>query len=98
MTPEQIRYNEIISKVASELGIPGEDVDRTYKAYWSFIRHSLTSLMLKTELTEEDFNKLRTSVNVPSLGKFSCTYENYIRIRKRLKYINKLKDYEYKES
>ena len=98
MTPEQFAYEVIITKVAKKHNLPREVVDRTYHAYWKFVRNALSSLPLKEALTEEEFGQLRTSVNIPSLGKFSCDYEHYTRLRKRLEYIKKLKEYDNKEN
>lgn len=98
MTPEQKKYEEIITKVAAKHNIPYQVVDRTYKGFWKFIREHLSSLPMKNEMTEEEFSQLRTSINVPSLGKFSCDYDRYMRMRKRLIYVNKIRTYEHKEN
>lgn len=98
MTPEQKIYEGIIEKVAKEQNLPVTVVDRTYKAYWKFVRESLSSLPLKKALTEEEFNALRTSINIPSLGKFSCDFERYTRMKKRLEYIQKLRENDNQES
>lgn len=92
MTAEQQKYLEIVQTVASKLNLPVEVVDRTYKAYWKFIRHTLSSLPLKGGLTEDQYKELRTSINVPSLGKFTCSWEHYLRLQKRLEYVNYLKE------
>lgn len=92
MTVQEKTYREIVTKVANNLQLPFEVVDRTYKSYWLFVRTSIAQLPLKEGLSEEDFNKLRTSINIPSLGKFSCDYERYLRVLKRLEYIKHLKD------
>ena len=39
-------------------------------------------------LSEEEFNKLKTNFNIVSLGKLSCTYDRYKRIKLREKYKN----------
>lgn len=46
-------YLDIIGKVAGELDLPKELVDKTYKAYWASIRSSISSLPLKDDLNEE---------------------------------------------
>jgi hypothetical protein len=61
---------EIVAKVALELNLPPKYVWEVYKAYWSFIRHSLSELPLKDISSEEEFNKFQTNINIPSLGKF----------------------------
>ncbi len=82
-----MNYNEIITKVSQETGLSGGVVDKIFKAYWFFIRTSLQALPLKEDLSEEDFLKLKTNFNIPSLGKLSCTYEDYLRQKKRHEHI-----------
>lgn len=87
-----MNYSDIVDKVAEELNLPKELVDRTYKAYWASIRSSITALPLKDDLDEEGFSQLRTNFNIPSLGKLSCTFDRYTGIKKRLSLIKKIKD------
>lgn len=87
-----MQYNECIISIAKELGISPQEVDRTYKAYWKFIRDTIHKLPLKEVTSEEDFQKLRTNFNIPSLGKLSCTYDRIKGIRERFNYIKKLRE------
>lgn len=82
-----MNYNEIVVRVSQETGLPGKVVDKVFKAYWSFIRTSIQALPLKEFLSEEEFSKLKTNFNIPSLGKLSCTYEDYLRQKKRHEHI-----------
>lgn len=82
-----MNYNEIIIKISQETGLPGKVVDKVFKAYWFFIRTSIQALPLKELLSEEEFSKLKTNFNIPSLGKLSCTYEDYLRQKKRHEHI-----------
>lgn len=92
-------YKEIVPLLSEELEIPEEVVDAAYKSFFEFIRETIVDLPLKEELSEEDFNKLRTNFNIPSLGKLHCTFERYKGMKERLNYIKKLKDaYEDKEN
>ena len=85
-------YSEAIKQVSIELGLPSQVVKEAYESFWTFIRNNIKALPLKEDLSKEEFDKLRTNFNVPSLGKLSCTYDRFIGIKKRLKYLNKLKD------
>ena len=88
----------IRQKIAEELNIPEDVVEVAYKSFFEFIRETISELPLKESLSEEDFNKLRTNFNIPSLGKLNCTYERYTKMKERAKYLNKLKElYEIKE-
>lgn len=82
-----MNYSEIIIRVSQETGLPGKVVDKVFKAYWSFIRTSIQALPLEELLSEEEFSKLKTNFNIPSLGKLTCTYEDYLRQKKRHEHI-----------
>lgn len=82
-----MNYDEILSKISQETNLPKKVVGKVFKAYWFFIRTSLQNLPLKEDLSEEEFSRLRTNFNIPSLGKFSCTYEDYLKQKKRYKRI-----------
>ena len=87
-----MKYHDIIDKVSQELGIPSEVVNAAYKSYWKFIKQTIQSLPLKDNLSEEEFAKLKTNFNVPSLGKLTCTFDRMEGVKKRYKYIKKLKE------
>lgn len=72
-----MNYTEIIRHVSSKTGIPEKVVKVAYESYWKFIRTKITELPLKDNLSEEEFNKLRTNFNIPSIGKLACTYSRY---------------------
>lgn len=86
-----MKYSDIINKVSEELNLSREIVENTYKAYWNFIRVTIEELPLKTEISQEKFENLRTNINIPSLGKLNCTYNRYIGIRNRFNIINKIR-------
>ena len=64
---------ELYEKVAKELGLSKEEVKEAYEAFWKFIRVTIEDLDLKN-ISEEEFNRLRTSFNVSHLGKLHCSY------------------------
>ena len=86
-----MKYSDIISKVSEELNVPRELVENTYKAYWNFIRVTIEKLPLKTELTQLEYMNLRTSINIPSLGKLYVTWNRLIGCKKRFEIIKKLR-------
>lgn len=87
-----MNYPDIIDKVSKELGIPIEVVNTAYKSYWKFIKQTIQSLPLKDNINEEEFAKLRTNFNIPSLGKLTCTFDRMMGVKKRLKYIKRLRN------
>lgn len=87
-----MNYPDIIGKVSQEMGLPPEVVDTAYKSYWKFIKQTIQSLPLKDDISEEDFTKLRTNFNIPSLGKLTCTFDRMMGVKKRFKYIKRLRE------
>lgn len=85
-------YKEAIEQVSTEIGLPKEVVKFAYESYWRLIRESISKLPLLDDLTEEQFSKLRTNFNIPSIGKLNCTYNRYAGIKKRFKQLKTLKD------
>lgn len=80
-------YN-IYKEVAEKMNIPVEVVEFAYKSYWKFIRKTIQELPLKEDLSEEEFAKLKTNFNIVSLGKLTCNYDRYKRIKLKEKYKN----------
>ena len=87
-----MNYPDIIGKVSQEMDIPLEVVDTAYKSYWKFIKQTIQSLPLKDDLSEEEFAKLRTNFNIPSLGKLTCTFDRMMGVKKRFKYIRQIRE------
>ena len=85
-------YQQIVDNVSSELSLPRELVDKTYKAYWFFIKQYIQSLPLKEDLSKSTFSQLKTNINIPSLGKLTCTYDRMLNMKKRLEILNKIRE------
>ena len=66
--------NKIVEKAALQLNLPYQTVWEVYSSYWKFVRQHLMSLPLKEDISEEEFSRLRTNFNIPSLGKLCVTW------------------------
>lgn len=82
--------DEIYAKVTADMGIPIEVVRAAYLSQWQFIRNTIEALPLKEELSEEEFNQLRTSFNLPSLGKIYTTRDKVQRTKRKIDYLRAL--------
>lgn len=78
----------LYKQVAEEMNIPVEVIKEAYLSYWKFIRKTIQELPLKNDLSEEEFAKLKTNFNIVSLGKLSCDYDRYVKLKLREKYKN----------
>lgn len=81
-----------ISGASHELGLPSEIVGKVYRAYWLALKQVVQALPLKEDLTDEDFLKLRTSFNIPSLGKLYSSYDKVQGVKRRFKYLQQIKN------
>lgn len=91
-------YDEMIRRVSQSTGLPILLVDRTYKSYWKMVREHISTLPLKEELTDDEFQALQPNVNIPSIGKLYVTLERYKSIKRRYKQKQDNENVENKES
>lgn len=82
-------YLEIVNIIAKDINKSAKEVDKLYKLYWKFIKDSIEKLPLKDNISEEEFNTIRTNFNIPSLGKLNCTYSKLTRIKSNFNKRNK---------
>ena len=64
-----MRVTDVYKKIAIELGIPVEEVQKAYESFWEFMRNTISDIPIDTA-TEEELGEMKTSFNVPELGKF----------------------------
>lgn len=86
-----MRYDKQLIQIAEELDIPLDVIKEVYLSFWRFIKEKIRELPLNEDLSEEEFKKLRTSFNIPSLGKLSCSYERMKRVKNTKNYIKEKK-------
>lgn len=73
------------------MGIPKEVVKAAYRSQWEFIKNHIEQLPLKEIHSKEEFEKLRTNFNVPSLGKLCCTYDKFCSVNRGMEFLKNLK-------
>lgn len=82
---------EAIRIVAEKYNLSYESCKLAYKSMYRFIYEHIKELPLKQNLTDEQFNALRPNFNVPHLGKFFVTLEDYKRVKSLITYVDELK-------
>ena len=80
----------IIKLISIETKIPEATVEVAYRLYWKFVKDTFEVLPLKSIETEEEFNQLKTSINLPSLGKIYTTWDKVEKYKRRKQYVDKL--------
>ena len=75
--------DKVFKEVADSLGFDEGVVKDVFMITWEFIKSKTEELPLKSEMTEDEFNKLKASFSLPKLGKFGCDYQSYLKNRKR---------------
>lgn len=85
-------YEKIVTEVAESLGLPKKLVDRAYRSYWRAVREHISSLPLKDDLTDEEFNQLQPNVNIPSIGKLYVTIGKYRWLKDKFEQIKQYRE------
>lgn len=73
--------SKAVNAAAHKLGLSPKLVNGAYIGFWKFIRAHIQELPLKEDMSPEEFSKLKTNFNIPSLGKLYCTYERWKKIK-----------------
>ena len=81
-----LKMKNLYNKVANEMNIPVEVIELAYKTYWKFIKKTIQELPLKEDLSEEEFAELKTNFNIVSLGKLTCNYDRYKKVKQKEEY------------
>lgn len=81
-----MKYEKQLTAVAAELELPIEVVREAYFSFWKFMRSKMREIPFNQDLTEEQFKEYRTSFNIPSLGKFTCSYDRMLNVKKSKEY------------
>lgn len=89
---------DIYKQVAQSTNLPISLVKDTYKAYWYSIKQFLQQVNIPDNITEGEFNKLKTSISIPSLGKFAITWNRYNNKKKQFEIIQSRRNAKYKEN
>jgi len=85
-------YEKAVAEVAENLSLPKKFVNRVYRSYWRAVREHITSLPLKEDLTDEEFNQLQPNVNIPSIGKLYVTTDKYRWLKDRFEQIKQYRE------
>ena len=84
-------FKEAINKASKELNVPVEVCNFAYRSMLKFIKEKISKLPLKEDLTDEQFDALKTNFNIPSVGKMYLTKDLYHRRKKRQQIIDRIK-------
>ena len=86
--------NDIYKKVGKQVGLDSETIRQIYESYWTFIRNTIEKMTLEQDISIQEFENMKTSFSIPSLGKLFIPYF-------KLKAINKQREktngFKYKE-
>jgi hypothetical protein len=86
-----------IEKLAKELGLEPNVVKKVYSAYWLKIKQHIEKQDIKEsnieDLSLEEFQNLRCSINISSLGKLYTSPDIIKRVKKRFEHIKKIKKF-----
>ena len=68
-------------EIADKYEISVEDMKNIVSSTYSFIDKKTKELNLPDDLTEDEFDKIKTNFNIPALGKLHASYYIYSQIQ-----------------
>tara|TARA_R100000541_G_scaffold38104_2_gene45917 strand:+ start:921 stop:1199 length:279 start_codon:yes stop_codon:yes gene_type:complete len=71
-----------IAELAKKYNLTEAEVEAIVLSPFAFIRSKTKSLVLDKDLTQRDFESLKTNFNIPCIGKLHASYFLYKRINK----------------
>lgn len=81
-----------ILRASDELGIDRKEARLAYMLYWRYFREHISSMEIRKNMSKDEFDALHASFNIPSLGKFCCTYDRYLRLKTQEKFGQNVKN------
>ena len=77
---QQEKICKVIKITAKELNLPEDLIKNTYMSYWKIVKDSIQSIPLK-DINTDQIKEYKTSINIPSLGKFTCNINKFITLK-----------------
>lgn len=77
-----------VNKVADEMGIPRLTATIAYRSFWLFIKTTIEDFPNMSDITEEEFNNLKTNFNIKYLGKLHTNFTKVQNIKRFKEIIN----------
>jgi len=72
-------------ELAHKYNLDLADVELMIKEPYEFIREKTKELTFEDDLTKEEFNKMKTNFNIPSIGKLYASHYLYNKIQENKK-------------
>jgi hypothetical protein len=76
------KVDKLIHTLGLEFGLQDNVVKKIVQCPFKFTRETITNLELKEDLTEEEFNMIKTNFIYLHIGKLYISYTTYERIQK----------------
>ena len=73
------------AELAEKYGVSIDDMKKILVAPYDFIRKKTSEMEFPDGLTREEFDKIKTNFNIPSLAKMHASYYLYNEIQKKKK-------------
>jgi hypothetical protein len=72
-----------IKEIAEKYNLSIEEVEAIVSAPYTFIHYTTKKMVLKDNMTREEFDATKTNFNIPSIGKLYASYFMYNEIQKK---------------
>lgn len=83
MSKEDDKIKMLIHKIGLEFNLRDDHVRKIISSPYKFTREKITALDIKEDLTEEEFNELKTNFRYPYIGKLYTNFKICEKIKKQ---------------
>lgn len=80
--PDEDKLKDLIHSIGLKYNLQDEVIKKIIYSPYKFTRKTISELQIYDEITEEEFNKLKTNFIYPYIGKIYTQYEILIKLKK----------------
>lgn len=80
--PDDDRVKMLIHSIGLKYNLQDEVIRKIIASPYKFAKEKIKSLEINDDITEEEYNKLKTNFNFPSIGKLYSSFEVFVKYKK----------------
>lgn len=80
--PDDDRVKMLIHSIGLKYNLQDEVIRKIIASPYRFARETIKALDIRDDITEEEYNELKTNFNLPSIGKLYSNYEVFKKHKK----------------
>ncbi len=80
------KIKKLIHRIGLKYNLRDEDVNKIITSPYIYVRQIITNMEIEENITEDEFNKLKTNFIFPNIGKLYIKYGTVLRYQNQKKH------------